>query len=284
MSSAAPPTILTLKQELIAEQVRLLSQPLAPSRAWRAGNNASAQAAGDNGGSAAGATIPERAVEAAMVRVNHRLHQHVNRVYASAATRHVAEQLEQLYLIERERATELHPEGNELQAMGISSSTDFADAKTISALPENWPLEKDAETYPVEVKRFAELAESLKELSVEREALLLRVRRLRALRDGLAPFQASTDDTVDDNAAAAHVQRHLVTKNGELEQELERTRILMARVGGRVARLIQKESQNKASTVGSNDEDSLFEDREDSVPVALEEDARRKVNDLLDRF
>lgn len=160
----------------------------------------------------------------------------------------------------------------------------IADAKTISALPENWPLEKDAETYPVEVKRFAELAESLKELSVEREALLLRVRRLRALRDGLAPFQASTDDTVDDNAAAAHVQRHLVTKNGELEQELERTRILMARVGGRVARLIQKESQNKASTVGSNDEDSLFEDREDSVPVALEEDARRKVNDLLDRF
>lgn len=87
------PTILTLKQNFLAAQTRLLSQPLQPSRAWRRGNEA---AAGDD--DANDQRLPERAVDDALSRLNHTLQQHARRVYAPQATRHVAEQLERLYL------------------------------------------------------------------------------------------------------------------------------------------------------------------------------------------
>ena len=64
------------------------------------------------------------------------------------------------------------------------------------------------------------------------------VGRLRAARDELEPFQSSN--------GGEGVQKNLVTKNGELERELERMRILMARVGDRVSRL--KEPKERADT------------------------------------
>lgn len=90
-----PPTIVSLKQEFLTTQTRLLSQPLAPTRAWHSHNNNSNQ---DN-------ALPEKAVDDAIFKLNHRLHQHSRRVYAPQATRHVAEQIDQLYWNAAEAAT-----------------------------------------------------------------------------------------------------------------------------------------------------------------------------------
>lgn len=95
-SLTTTPTILTLKQNFLTTQTRLLAQPAEPSRAWRRGNNHDA-AAGDG-------SLPDRAVDDALYRLNHTIQQHARRVYASQATRHVAEQIDRLYLRVGERS------------------------------------------------------------------------------------------------------------------------------------------------------------------------------------
>jgi hypothetical protein len=99
----------------------------------------------------------------------------------------------------------------------------------------------------------------------------------------LAPFESSDDDTahIDDPSEASHtvarprisVQENLVTRNGSLERELERMRLLLARVAGRVAQLPDRSAaastgEDEATTAGYMDIDSL---------------ERVKVEKLLDR-
>lgn len=90
-ATSTEPTILSIKQEFLDAQTRLISQPLQPSRAWRRGNEAAADDENDR-------RLTERAVDDALFRLNHTLQQHARRVYAPQATRHVAEQIEELYL------------------------------------------------------------------------------------------------------------------------------------------------------------------------------------------
>ena len=115
------------------------------------------------------------------------------------------------------------------------------------------------------------------------------------MRDLLAPFSAigndadgedkgeeqDNDDDNDEGARArARIQPNLVTRNGEIEKELERMRFLLVRVAGRVARLPTaadgKRKNRDASGGGGGDED---EDDED--PEVLK---RRKIEKLLDAF
>lgn len=94
----APPTpsVLTLKQNFLAAQTRLLSQPLQPSRAWRRSNEAA-----DN--DEHNQRISEKAVDDALFRLNQTLQQHTKRVYPPQAMRQIAEQIDQLYLATGER-------------------------------------------------------------------------------------------------------------------------------------------------------------------------------------
>lgn len=127
-SAPPPPTIQSLKQDFIAEQARLLSQPLAPSRAWTRANSAAARAAD---GSPGEAQVPQRAVEDALVRFNHRLQQHASRVYSPVATRHVAEQLEKLYLAVRDDDSALSGgadvEGGDARDSSLKLGADFGE-------------------------------------------------------------------------------------------------------------------------------------------------------------
>ena len=81
-----PPTIFSRKSDFLLAQTRLLSQSLSPSRSWRHQNDNS-----EDG-------ISERAVDDVLFRLNHTLQQHARRVYAPQASRHVAEQIDQLFL------------------------------------------------------------------------------------------------------------------------------------------------------------------------------------------
>ncbi|KAK0720545.1 kinetochore Sim4 complex subunit Fta4 [Lasiosphaeris hirsuta] len=243
----APPTVVSLKQDFLSIQTRLLSQPLAPSRAWRAANNNHEE------------SLPEKAIDDALLKLNQRLQQHSRRAYAPQATRHVAEQIDQLYWNAAVAASEGGDNDDEDPIEGLTIGADLASPATITSLPLSWDAisTQQASAYPLEASRYADLAAQLQTLSSQRSEAAARVARLQRMRALLAPF----DD-------AAGVQENLVTRNGEVEAELQRMRMLLARVGGRVSQL-----------------------REQDVPVDaievvedVEVDERRKVGLLLERF
>ncbi|KAL1887069.1 hypothetical protein Cpir12675_006715 [Ceratocystis pirilliformis] len=249
----APPTILALKQAFITTQTGLLASDLVPSPAWF-----EAQATVDD-------PLPARAVDDALFRLSHALTQHSRRVHAPQATRHVAEQLDRLYWQATERGADVNTVDGDM-SNGVGRHVDISMTKPISNLPPTWPSETQSHAFPAESQRYTHLVASLTNLDAQRAAVLARVQRLRRIRASLAPLQpipskrarshsedpdtdagsdANADGHVvaqgsreDSNEAVRNViQENLVARNGAIEKELERMRILLARVGGRVSRL-----------------------------------------------
>ncbi|KAK0638783.1 kinetochore Sim4 complex subunit Fta4 [Cercophora newfieldiana] len=243
-----PPTVICLKQDFLTSQTRLLSQPLTPSRAWRTANTAAAD------------SLPEKAIDDALFKLNHQIAQHSRRVFAPQATRHVAEQIDQLYWDSAVAATGDDEDEGGVEE-GVREGADLADAKTISSLPPTWESisASQAEANPLEARRYAELVTQLQELSSQRGDAAARVERLKRMKALLEPFED-----------VAAVQENLVTRNGEVESELQRTRMLLARVGGRIGQL-------KGKGVDGNGDG-------DEEMVDVEGDERRKVGELLERF
>lgn len=100
------PSILTLKQDFLSAQTRLLSQPLQPSRAWRRSNEAADHDENDR-------RLSEKAVDDALFRLNQTLQQHSKRVYPPQATRHIVEQIDQLYLATGEQHADGEGDGSD---------------------------------------------------------------------------------------------------------------------------------------------------------------------------
>lgn len=72
--------------------------------------------------------------------------------------------------------------------------------------------------------RYQQLRERLVTLNSQRQQRQRRLDQLQHLRRLLEPFENQKD-----------IQPNLITRDGELVQELERMRMLVARVGGRIA-------------------------------------------------
>ena len=143
-----------------------------------------------------------------------------------------------------------------------------ADPAVIASLPLAWDDDSDPSA---ETQRYAALAGDLHALAERKQAAAARVARLRRMRALLEPFTASSLSG-DGGDAGGGVQENLVTRNGEVEAELQRMRMLLARVGGR-AGMLREQGAGRESSVGS-----LFSERGEGV------DERRKVEELLDRF
>ena len=86
--------------------------------------------------------------------------------------------------------------------------------------------------FPIEVPpalhqshRYRELRERLVSLDSQRQQRQRRLDQLQHLRRLLEPFEDPQRD----------IQPNLITKDGELVKELEKMRMLVARVGGRIA-------------------------------------------------
>ncbi|KAH6845105.1 kinetochore Sim4 complex subunit Fta4 [Chaetomium sp. MPI-CAGE-AT-0009] len=303
------PTVLSLKQSFLTAQTRLLSQPLTPTRAWHDTNTSNTNDAED---SAATPPLPPKAVDDALFKLNHRLQQHARRAYAPQATRHVAEQIEQLYWNAAEAATQRGEEevgyydggGGEGEGEGggggkglgavdgdgdgdgdraLRVGADLADPAVIAMLPLEWE-DADSASRPLEARRYAELAGELHALAERQQQAAARVARLRRMRALLQPFTANPDGNGDgdgdgDGGRLNGVQENLVTRNGEVEAELQRMRMLLVRVAGRVGQLKEQRPQARESSVGS-----LFSDGEGMEGVEMEMDEQRKVGSLLERF
>ncbi|KAI1823473.1 kinetochore Sim4 complex subunit Fta4 [Xylaria intraflava] len=239
----APPTIIAHKSTFLTTQTLHLSQSLAPTTTWRQANEAA-----EDG-------LPARAVDDVLYRLNHALSQHARRVYAPQASRHVAEQIEGLFHEAAARALrgdhedeadgENGDEGGERRRLRLGA--DFTTPDAIASLPTTWSTQnqREATEYPLEAQRYESLAERLKSLSARRQEVQARVSRLKRISALLAPFSPDNDKDEggegkgdgEDLAKPPSVQENLVTRNGELERELERMRLLLARVAGRVAQL-----------------------------------------------
>ncbi|KAL2133745.1 hypothetical protein VTI74DRAFT_1825 [Chaetomium olivicolor] len=255
-----PPTILSLKQSFLTTQTRLLSQPLTPSRGWRTHN-----AGPDNE-----ASLPEKAIDDALFKLNHRLQQHFRRVYAPQATRHVAEQIDKLYWNAATQAEEGEGDEGEAGEEGLRAGADLADPAVITTLPLEWDSPHTSFSDPLETKRYAELSAELHTLAERKQQAAARVARLRQMKALLEPFSpaSASNEGGDDGGGLKGVQENLVTRNGEIEKELSRMRMLLARVGGRVGRLKEQGSGGEGS--------------EEVGDVEME--GQRKVAVLLDRF
>lgn len=125
----------------------------------------------------------------------------------------------------------------------------------------------------------------LQGLSARRAEAEARVGRLRKMKALLEPFSAEehpADTPCHDTgggsavpAASNGVQENLVTRDGEVEKELERMRMLLARVGDKVARLRGRERSG-------DEEDDLFGEGDAMIVEDVEVEERRKVEGLLD--
>ena len=105
----------------------------------------------------------------------------------------------------------------------------------------------------MESKRYADSAAQLKTLSERRNELQQRAERLRKMKALLQPLSRVED-----------IQGNLVARNGEVEKELERMRMLLVRVSGRVGTLPSSRQDEPAKIVGD-----------------LEEGRKRKVDEFL---
>jgi hypothetical protein len=88
----------------------------------------------------------------------------------------------------------------------------------IEQIPEEWSAEAE-EKVPEQAMKFKELQQRLMAANEKRKALREKVESYRGFKESLDLFGED-----------AGVQSNLVTKNGEIEEELERTRRLMLRV------------------------------------------------------
>lgn len=168
-----------------------------------------------------------------------------------------------------------------------------ANSTVIASLPPTWDSERDATAHPLEAKRYAELVEQIQgDLCPLRDEVEARVRRLQRIQALLAPFSTTTtakldnsssnnnnnndkDNDGENNASVQEIQKNLVTRDGEVEKELERMRMLLARVGDKVARLREREGDADA-------DDDLFGDGEAMIVDDVEVEEARKINGLLD--
>ena len=122
-----------------------------------------------------------------------------------------------------------------------------ADHQTIAGLPPSWESERDVEAYPGEAQKYEELADRLLVSTTRRQEAIDRVARLRNMHEILRPF-------------GGEVQPNLVTRGGGVEAELERQKILLARVGGRIDQLLSVAARDKQRQISEDGE-------ADSTPV-----------------
>ncbi len=112
------PTIPARKQAFLAAQTTLLSQPVTPSRAWRATNDAS------------NTPIRRRLVDDAVFEFNRIVEEHCQRAYAPQVSRNLAERISTIYIGQMDRR-----EGgaNDVDG-GVGKEVDLSESRANAAI------------------------------------------------------------------------------------------------------------------------------------------------------
>ncbi|KAL1956357.1 hypothetical protein VTO42DRAFT_7340 [Malbranchea cinnamomea] len=210
-------TLTEIKLSFIRDQIRTLSAPLTPNPDWR--NYYGLEIEED---------ISDKVVDDALQKLNNVLKQHHRAVFSTQATHHVVQQIERLYWDSIN--SELNGENSQLFEKG----TDFSHSKIIARLPDQWP---DTNADKEDKARYRELRERLVELDTRRKNQEQRLAQYKQLSTLLEPF----------HDPQTNIQPNLVTRDGQLGEELDRMRMLVAKV---VAKL--NEADRNGLPVGKN--------------------------------
>ncbi|KAL2871762.1 kinetochore subunit FTA4 family protein [Aspergillus lucknowensis] len=199
-------SISELKSSFITTQVRILSESLEPPEDWRRYATEPAEEG-----------LSDKVVGDALQKLNAALKQHNRIVYSSQAIQHVAQQITSLYWSSISQATR----GAASLEGGVDKTVDLSSHSNITQLPGELHDESGTEEDRLRYKRLRERLGSLDNLRQQRQRRLDQLRQLQRL---LEPFCKPQNN----------VQPNLVTRDGDLVRELEKMRMLVARVSGRM--------------------------------------------------
>ncbi|MCJ1472668.1 hypothetical protein MMC13_001317 [Lambiella insularis] len=244
-------TIIDLKKSFLQTQVRTLNLPLSPSHGWRDNSPASSQ---DD--------LEEEVVQEVVHKLNTIIRKQNRIIYSAQALRHVAEQIDALYWAAG--APDVHT--GELEDGDIARDSDLRDHETILTLPEEWAQEDTEDASGLEQfaesSRYKQLRSRLVALSEKRAAQQAKLAQMRQLRQLLQPFRRPLEN----------IQPNLVTKDGELARELERMKVLMARVRGKIESLNAVIGTHELEEVEDTNTNHKFQTVLDRRPVELTAD------------
>lgn len=200
-------------------------------------------------------------------------------------------------------------------------NSDLTNTRLITSLPDTWSsvseavAKKEEAEYPMEARRFSELVSQLKELDAQKQQTLKRVARLKKMKKMVEGFEQSSSSSgsnptnsnnLETEAAGEAgkvggegetgaeggrgqggikaVQGNLVTKNGEMEVELQRMRVLLARVGGRVEKLDKQRAEKEKERERERERSGRRKRAREGDDGEGVGDERRKVDKLLEMF
>ncbi|KKK12690.1 kinetochore protein [Aspergillus ochraceoroseus] len=212
-------SISELKSSFIRTQVRILSESLEAPEDWRSYAAESTEE-----------ELNDKVVGDVLQKLNAALKQHSRIVYSSQAVQHVAQQITSLYW---SSVSQITRDVTSLER-GIDRTVDLSSHQNITQLPAELYEQSASEEERARYKRLQERLVGLDNLRQQRQRRLDQLRHLQHL---LEPFQEPQ----------SNIQPNLVTRDGELVQELEKMRMLVARVSGRMA-----QKQSKGNTDASD--------------------------------
>ncbi|KAL3480291.1 kinetochore Sim4 complex subunit Fta4 [Aspergillus californicus] len=211
-------SISELKSSFIRAQVRILSESLEAPEDWR---SYAAEPAEEG--------LSDKVVGDVLQKLNAALKQHNRIVYSSQAIQHVAQQITTLYWSSVSQAT------RELVSLegGVDRTVDLSSHPNITQLPGELYDESASEEDQLRYKRLRARLASLDNLRQKRQRRLDQLRQLQHL---LEPFREPQEN----------VQPNLATRDGELVRELEKMRMLVARVSGRIGQSQKKNNDGES--------------------------------------
>ncbi|KAL4774724.1 kinetochore Sim4 complex subunit Fta4 [Aspergillus nidulans var. acristatus] len=226
-----------LKSSFIRTQIRILSESLEAPEDWRSYTTEPVEE-----------DLSDKVVGDVLQKLNAALKQHNRVIYSSQAIQHVAQQIASLYWASVSQATR---EVTSLER-GVDRTVDLSSHPIITQLPGELYDQSASEE---EQLRYKRLRERLANLDNQRQQRQRRLDQLRLLQRLLEPFREPQ----------TNVQPNLVTKDGELVRELEKMRMLVARVSGRIA-------QSQAANNDGGGEVSYVLDTERKLAALLDMD------------
>ncbi|KAK9246847.1 kinetochore Sim4 complex subunit Fta4 [Lipomyces tetrasporus] len=211
MANTQPPSVYDAKRAFVDAQARVFAAPLRPSARWLRQHPQAAQSP---------------AVQRGLRHLHTLQRRNVRQVYSSQALQHVALQIDRLHRNRRAATTSVAPlvisaAASEQQAV-LRGDADLTEPGSIEALPEIWAVsEPEAEDIANE---YVVLRDQLLALSSALVAARRRHGQVAEIHSLVSFFREPTQT----------VQPNLVARDGNIEQELRRMRVLLARVSARL--------------------------------------------------
>ncbi|KAL9114417.1 MAG: hypothetical protein Q9227_001498 [Pyrenula ochraceoflavens] len=250
-------TVIDSKSAFLRTQIRLLTAVLEPSLQFRENVRASSDGPG------------QKTIDNVMEKVNGAIATHNRYVYTPETTRHVAGQIDALYWNE----ITARPAPGEADELMVEKDKDLTLSEAIATLPDtldslipNTSSPSSPSSPSPDESTYQSLHARLQTLSRARDAQQHRLAQYKHLQKILQPLQNPQES----------IQPNLASKDGELARELERLRVLAARVGGRIREMGPPAEEEEEMDVGGR------HGEEDDVMEGEEVERRKKLERVLD--